>query len=653
MPGRCGRVDTLTTHALENVDITSYKRHNVNVYSTSPTQQLSHTEMQRLGLGGVADALARFAGAAVRDYGGIGGLKTVSVRNLGAAHTAVSYDGITVSNTQAGQIDIGRFSLDNVSFLSFSVGQGNDLMQSARHYASAGIVEIDTETKLPTSAKRQLKLAVRGGSWGDVNPRLRYWQRLGSRTVVAVDGNYRRADGIYPFILKNGRLKTKERRINSDITSWQGEANLTHTFRNHSLLKAKVYYYKSERGIPGAVILYNNRSNERLWDEDLFVQASYHKRLDERWQLSLRGKYTHTWNKYEDTNVKYANGKMTDLNRQDEYYASGTLGWSPFKMLTVALAQDLSANTLHTNINGSPNPLRLTSLTALSARLSKGRVSVDGNIVGTLSKEAIHINPGFIGRRPADRHHLSPSLSASFRLFPDEAFYLRAMMKNTFRMPTFNDLYYLRIGNTSLRPEKANEYGVGLTWNSRSIGRMKYLAVTVDAYHNNVTDKIVAFPSTYIWKMANFGKVAIDGIDMTLATEIGVTKAISLSAAASFTRQNARDMTDATSQTYKSQLPYTPRMSGSASVVLTSPWITAAYSLTGQGRRYSMAQNIAEYEMKPYIEQTLSVSKTIRCKGCSFDLQATIRNLADKQYEIIKYYPMPGRSFALSAGLTL
>ena len=61
-----------------------------------------------------------FAGANVKDYGGIGGLKTVSVRNIGAAHTAVSYDGVVVSNSQAGQIDIGRFSLDNVSTLFFS-----------------------------------------------------------------------------------------------------------------------------------------------------------------------------------------------------------------------------------------------------------------------------------------------------------------------------------------------------------------------------------------------------------------------------------------------------------------------------------------------------------------------------------------------------
>lgn len=93
----------------------------------------------------MADAVRRFAGANVKDYGGIGGLKTVSIRNMGAAHTAVSYDGVAVSNCQAGQIDIGRFSLDNVSMLSLAIGQSEDLLQSARLYASAGVLGIETE----------------------------------------------------------------------------------------------------------------------------------------------------------------------------------------------------------------------------------------------------------------------------------------------------------------------------------------------------------------------------------------------------------------------------------------------------------------------------------------------------------------------------
>lgn len=115
------------------------------VTSAVPVQTMSQQDISRLGIQNMADAVRRFAGANVKDYGGIGGLKTVSIRNMGAAHTAVSYDGVAVSNCQAGQIDIGRFSLDNVSMLSLAIGQSEDLLQSARLYASAGVLGIETE----------------------------------------------------------------------------------------------------------------------------------------------------------------------------------------------------------------------------------------------------------------------------------------------------------------------------------------------------------------------------------------------------------------------------------------------------------------------------------------------------------------------------
>lgn len=191
----------------------------------------------------MADAVRHFTGANVKDYGGVGGLKTVSIRNLGAAHTAISYDGIAVSNCQAGQIDIGRFSLDNVALLSLAIGQSDNLLQPARLYASAGVLNIETEVPLFTG-KYSFQGRIKGGSYGMVNPSLRWAQRLGKQTTLTVDGNFLRADGIYDFTLENGKYTTKERRYNSDINSWHGEANLFHTFKDSSKLSIKIYYFE-------------------------------------------------------------------------------------------------------------------------------------------------------------------------------------------------------------------------------------------------------------------------------------------------------------------------------------------------------------------------------------------------------------------------
>jgi len=635
-----------TVHYLKQVDVAGHRTER-NVLASKPIQQMQKAELEELGIQNLADAVKKFAGTNVRDYGGIGGMKTVSVRNLGAHHTAVSYDGVTVSNTQAGQIDVGRFSLDNMESLSLAIGADESLMQSARHYASAGVLSILTECPHFDEGKNSaFRFRLKGGSFGLVTPSLRYWQRVGEQTSLALNGSYMRADGVYPFVLVNGRERTNEKRYNSDIYTWQGEANLYHTFTDKSQLDMKAYWFYSERGLPGSVTLYNPVSRERLWDEDFFAQAVYRKAFDEKWNLHARLKYTHTWNRYEDTNVKYDGGKQIDVNRQNEYYASATLGWSPVEAFRIALAEDVFYNDLRNNINTGSNPdypfpKRITSLAALSAQWQWERLHVEGNVVGTYAHETVEN-----GENPADKHRLSPCVSVTYRLLPNESLHLRAMWKNTFRMPSFNDLYYLRIGNSGLRPEKATEYNLGLTWSGRPFQAVKYVSATVDAYYNDVTDKIVAFPSTYVWKMANFGKVKIKGIDVTLATEVPIFHKVSAILTGAYTFQESLDKLEA-SASYNRQLPYTPKHSGNASLLIRNPWVNLGYSVLFQGERWSSSQQTALYKLKAYSEHTLTLSREFRFKSCQLNLSGSIHNLFDKQYEIVKYYPMPGRSFSL------
>jgi len=625
----------------------SAKRTSPGIQSARPLQSIDREEIDILGFQGIADIARKFAGASVKDYGGIGGMKTVSVRNIGAHHTAVSYDGVTISNTQAGQVDLGHFMSGNIAGLSLALGESSDQMQTARHYASAALLSIETEAPHFGIKDWTLRAGVRTGSFGLASPSLRFWKKLSDKTLLSADATYMRADGNYPFKLRNGRQTSEEKRRNSDIDSWQGEINLRHVFRDSSSIHAKAFYYYSERGLPGAVILYNNDNKERLWDENFFTQAVYRRKIGERLRLSAVLKYTHSWNRYEDINVKYAGGKQTDINRQNEYYASVTAGWQPTGSLSFALAQDFALNSLSNNIATQPDPTRHTSLTALSARYRSGRLTLDGNIIGTYAAE--HTGTG---SRPADRKRLSPSLSASYRLLPGRSFFVRAMVKNTFRIPTFTDMYYLHIGNTGLKPEKATEYNAGITWAGK-VYRQTGLQITLDGYFNRVSDKIVAFPTTYVWKMVNFGKVHIKGLDATLSLDMPIARGFSALLKAAYTWQKATDKTDPQRASYGRQLPYTPENCGSGTLLLNTPWLNIGYSLNASGERYSMSQGTDEYRLRPYCEHSVTVSRKFKLRGCALQLSGSIYNLTDEQYEIIQNYPMQGRNWQLSATITL
>ena len=151
--------------------------------------------------------------------------------------------------------------------------------------------------------------------------------------------------------------------------------------------------------------------------------------------------------------------------------------------------------------------------------------------------------------------------------------------------------------------------------------------------------------------MMNFGKVHITGADITLRTSIPIHRNIDLSITGNYTYQKAIDVTSSSSKNYKDQIPYTPLHSGNASILAESSWINIGYALTCVSDRYSLPQNIQENRIDGYTEHTLSASRAFQLRKCRLRLQAELINLTNKQYDIIKYYPMPGRSFRITGSL--
>lgn len=95
-------------------------------------QSISGVELQKLSSTSIADALKYFAGVQIKDYGGLGGLKTINVRSLGAQHVGVYIDGVRLTNAQNGTIDLGKYSLSRRSNLCRSSMQ-TDSTSASRH----------------------------------------------------------------------------------------------------------------------------------------------------------------------------------------------------------------------------------------------------------------------------------------------------------------------------------------------------------------------------------------------------------------------------------------------------------------------------------------------------------------------------------------
>jgi outer membrane cobalamin receptor len=99
-------------------------------------------------------------------------------------------------------------------------------------------------------------------------------------------------------------------------------------------------------------------------------------------------------------------------------------------------------------------------------------------------------------------------------------------------------------------------------------------------------------------------------------------------------------------------LPYTPRHHGNAGLMVEMPWVNVGYTVNMMSKRYYMSQNIPENEIDGYAEHTATLWREFPIRRTRFRLQAEVINLTDCQYDIIKYYPMPGRSVRATATLT-
>lgn len=643
------RVDTTRVYKIDEVVVTESSNMKKQ-RSATPLQILNYSALKRLSIFQVSDAVKFFSGVTVKDYGGIGGLKTVSIRSLGANHTAVVFDGITITDAQTGQIDLGKLSMENVDAISLNSGQNDNIFQPARLFAAAGVLQINSTRPTFTDKNIHVKSFFKTGSFGLINPGLhldRKWNKIFSSSISM---DYLSSDGKYPYTMENGNATEKLKRLNSDVETYKAETNLYGNFGNNQKASLKAYYYQSERGLP-TNILYNTYAGQRLWDKNFFVQSAYENTINKQWSLLVNGKFNWSYNRYYDPAVFNTDGFTDDHYYQNEYYLSGTIMYRPSHHLSFSLSNDGSINSMRADLTDFAIPTRYTLLNAFSIKYITERFSATAHALSTLTKETVKT-----GTSADNQSRISPSASLSYQLFKEEDIRIRLLYKDIFRLPTFNDLYYGTIGTRTLKPEKAKEFNVGASWLKKINKTIPFISISTDAYYNRITDKIVAMPqkNLFIWSMMNIGRVDIKGIEANIETAFQVNKNFRITAAGNYTYQRALDKTDKYNLpdkiTYNHQIPYTPRNSGSARIGLEMPWVNFAYTYLFSGERFYNQYNAPEYRLDGYCEHSLSAYRTFKMNKYSLTTRIEALNFTGNQYEVVKNYPMPGRQFRVYIG---
>lgn len=542
----------------------------------------------------VSDVLQLSPSLLVGDNGGPAGLKTVSLRGMGSAHTAIYVDGVRVGNVQSGQTDLGMLGMENFSSAIVDYAQNSVSFSTARPVFGAH----------PVSASASFL----AGSFGTYMPKIRLDLRLTDRLSLSANasGVFSKGDFTYADTLS---------RTNNDLMQFRAGLDLFGIMGGGDF-HIKAYYNDAERGTPGSTFY---PSADRQRDRNAFLQGVMTKRFSNLYTLKISAKgsyddifYTSSWgdSRYGQTELQ--------LNSAHDFQIKDW--WK------LSLAADLQWDGLKsTGYEAS----RFSAFAALASSFRLQRFSAD----------VAFEYQGAFDRNGLSRNAFSPSVDLKYTVL--KGLDVIAFGRRAYRIPTFNELYYAGYGNPELMPEDAWMTDIGLDFH-RTLSSKWSLSAKLDGFCNLLKDKIISAPTEAdpnIWLPYNIGRVRSAGVDAVVGTDYHSDGWL-FSFDAKYTWQSAVDITQ-DSYSYGSAVPYIAKHT----VVLSGLLSWKGWSLSPLWQLRA-GRSDGYGEMPDWNTLDLSLGKSFSLgKGGTLAMKVSARNLFDARYEVVSGYPMPGRSF--------
>ena len=631
----------LTEHELQEVRVRDSLRNNAE-----KVQALRRSAILELQGEDVGQLMQKFAGVSIRSYGGLGGLKTISVRSLGSNHSSIVVDGFTLVNNQTGQINLGQLQTESLESIQLITGgQKNYLVPTSAQVSGSSLL-LETFEASFSEHKHQVRFTSKAGSFGQFDNYLSY--KFGKeRMFVSIFGKYRIANGTYPYSFRNGTSVYSGERLNNFYQDAMGGTNLGFKSKKGGIVQLAYRKEFVDQELPGAVILYSQNGFQTLKTLNDRVQLSYLKHL-KRWSLRAFSAYSAMSMVYTDSSYLNSAGFL-----QSDYSNSiGQLGLNArFRLkerlyLFGGIEEQLSM--LVSTVAGIEHTKRAHSFGVLGFSYYHPVFTLTGQVSGQIVIE----ENGNITRTPY--HKLNPFVQVESKEIGQKVKgQLNLFFRNSFRMPSFSELYYNSIGNADLKPEKADQISLGKTLTIRNSKTQFVNRASV--YYNQVRDKIVAIPTKnlFVWSMQNVGKVAIIGFEESAEWCYTVSQNWSTCLVLNYTFQQVSDITDRHAPTFQHQIAYIPKHSGNADLTVKRKNTGLRISNFASSLRYSLNENISANQVDAYWLTDAAVFTKLPIRNHDVRLQFTVKNCFNTSYAIVRYYVMPGRSFLISLNYAL
>lgn len=617
--GTLGAQDSLRTVLLDSATITASRGN-----SFSEGQLVTKLSARPLEAN-LSDLLAREGHFFVKGYG-LGSIATSSMRGLGASQTAVLWNGINLNSSMLGLSDLSLLFGSASDDVYLQEGGGSALFGSG---AVGGAIRMESKPQYSKGWSGGAHLSY--GSFTDARVAAEVGFG-GSKLSVRLRGNAQQADNDFSFVNTTQPDAPLQRQPNAAVRNISLASDIFWRITPKQQLAIHAWYLGSARQVPPNMNVPKSLENQE--DQSLRLIAKWQWLLGSKLHWLSKAAWLTDVIDYRNPNIG-----LRTLSTAQTRLAETELQWQlhPSLLLNVG-AQVTQLWAEVPNYRRSPGQLRHALFASL--KTSHGRLSLAANVRAEWMD----------GRWQA----LSPSLGTTWRHSSSLSF--RAQASRSYRLPTFNDLYWLdgfAKGNPALQPEQGWSGEVGTDWVS---GKM---AVAGTVFSHWLEDYILWQPDGRgVWTPENEGLVWARGAKVTASRHFDFTNPkIQLLVKANYSFTQSTRLRARYAQEEGQQMVYVPLHQGGLSFSLSYRSLELLYQHQLVSERFTTASG-SQYLPHYHIGYLSLSGKLIYCKHnkqkpLAFRYFMRLNNLWNTRYQVIESRAMPGLNAQVGLGFTL
>ncbi len=580
----------------------------VNVVDSLPLRFLSN---QNLGL-----VLQSVTTAFVQDNGP-GGLATISQRGFDARQTQVIWNGFELNHSMLGLTDLAMIPSSTISSVEISPGNMGTSFGSG---GAGGTVILHTK-----KFENSVRLGNEVGSFGsDQQTAGAGWSNNRWNLSAIVFHRHAANDFSYFDPFQNKEQKRTHNGLDARHILVQAGWK-----KGHYQVKSALWYAGEENNIPGSIVSTSDAGRQK----DRFI----------RWYAAAT-----TWQGSTKFGLKaFYNLYKLDFANPEQHVNSESTVYNEV-------------------IRGSVNhyfghQLELHGLTSVEYDRVRTNNYRDGKSRTTWSNLLqLNYNPWprlwLFGAGRYDHYSdfgdaLIPSVGLNFELLKDHL-YLRGTFKKDYTAPTFNDLYWANGGNPDLKPERSTTIETGFVY------RMKVhhfsFKISPEVYRSRQHNGIRWVPFSGGTTPVNIQESEMMGLELSTQADYSAHNwTFSLHYLLTLTQARILSNPKSSSQALDKQIRYVPPISQKLFLGISYRRLQIFVNRTGIGKRYTTNDHSSPLDpLPPYSVWNAGGGYQQPVGPFKLDVDATVYNVFNKDYQVIAWYPMPGRNYQLTASIS-